>query len=163
MKSGEARFWIVYPLSITEFWLTVLQGTKSFPQRVLYKEILFLIFFFFFVWRGLSASLRAKKKEGLIFGIKIKHLSSYISHILFADVCFILSKVITSEIDVIIGCLKKFKETSRQIINQEKSEVFFSSRTLDSLGRWSKMLLESINLNIWGTIWGFPPLLVRIR
>lgn len=69
------------------------------------------------------------KRVGLILGIKIHAKSPAISHLLFVDDYHIFFKVNIVKIKAIKDSLNEFSEASGQVINHEKSELFFSFNT----------------------------------
>lgn len=104
---------------------------KFIPERVIRQEDPISPFLFLLCSEGLLASLKERERErvGHILGIRIRARGHVITHLLFADDCYIFSKVKMSEIKVIQECLKEFSKASSQVINHEKSELYFSSNT----------------------------------
>lgn len=93
------------------------------------KEIQYPIFLFHICIGGLSASLIAIERQGIMFGIKIKRTTPPIFHLLLADDCYTLYRVEMKEIQYIIDCLTDSNEASGKTINHEKLEIFFSYKT----------------------------------
>lgn len=67
--------------------------------------------------------------EGNIEGIKIKRNSPSISHLLYADDCYIFTETKIKYVKQIRKFLEDFSKTSRQTTNYEKLEIIFSKYT----------------------------------
>lgn len=85
-------------------------------------------------------SLHEKEMSGHISSIKVRVRSLVITHLLFADDCYIFSRVKMDDIKVIQECLCDFSKASGQVINQEKSELYYSSNT----PRHSKRVVQGV-------------------
>lgn len=79
--------------------------------------------------KGLSAKLRKLENENKIEWIKIKRTSPVITHLLFADNCYIFTKIRNKDTKNIKHFLKEFSKALGYIINYEKSEIIFSKNT----------------------------------
>lgn len=62
----------------------------------------------------------------MLGGIKVARGAPVVSHMLFANDSYIFCKASTEEAATVMQMLKTFEETSGQIINHQKSSVFFS-------------------------------------
>lgn len=82
---------------------------------------------------GLSALLRDSENRKLLKGIKVDHSAPSISHIFFADDAYIFCKASTESVDHILQISSVFEKASGQQINEDKSSVFFSKNTPNSL------------------------------
>lgn len=129
--SQKWRSWIREYISSVKYRVLVngSLGKEIIPFRGLRQGDPLSHFLFFLCVEGLSASLINLERTHKISGIKINRSSPIISHLLFADDCYIFSKVIPKEIEEINSCLLKFSEASGQTINNDKSEVIFSQNT----------------------------------
>lgn len=104
-------------------------GDQIIPTRGIRQGDPLSPYLFLLCAEGLSASLVNREREGLISGIKIIIKSSTITHLLFADDCYIFSRVKMNEINLIKECLQEFSCASGQVINHDKSELVFNSNT----------------------------------
>lgn len=114
--------------------------------------------FFLFVLctEGLLASLVEKERVGLISGIKVRAKNPPITHLLFADDCYIFYKVKMSEIKAIMDCLQEFSGASGQIINHEKLALYFSSNTPRQFKSLVQVVLSMKHSQTLGNYIGLP-------
>lgn len=126
------RNWIVSYMSYVSYRVLVngSLGPPIIPSHGLKQGDPISSFLFLLCSECLSASLVAKERLGAISGIKIKPSNLPISHLMFADDCYNFSKVNMNEIGAIIETLSKFSLSSGQIINHNKSDLYFSPNTL---------------------------------
>jgi len=78
---------------------------------------------------GLSALIRKAEGQGLIHGVKIYNNAPIISHLLFADDCFLFFKGSTAEANIMKNILATYEAASGQAINLQKFEIFCSRNT----------------------------------
>jgi len=78
---------------------------------------------------GLSALIKKAEGQGIIHGVKICNNAPIISHLLFADDCFLFFKGSADEANVMKGILATYEAASGQAINLQKSEIFCSRNT----------------------------------
>ncbi|GAU25274.1 hypothetical protein TSUD_17870 [Trifolium subterraneum] len=83
-------------------------------------------YLFILVTEGLSTLIKHYVDCGDIHGVKICRGAPPMSHILFADDCFLFCRSNLDETRILMNILKTYEEASRQEINMSKSEVFFS-------------------------------------
>lgn len=81
--------------------------------------------------------------------IKLSRHSPSISHLLFADDCYIFSRVVPKEIEEIQGCLQKFSEALGQTSNHEKFEINFSHNTPHQFWSVASGILKITSLISW--------------
>ncbi|XP_026440547.1 uncharacterized protein LOC113339503 [Papaver somniferum] len=84
---------------------------------------------FLFCMEALSRNLLHAEDLGIITGLKICKAAPLISDLLFADDCMIFCKANLTEAQNIMKILQIFGSTSGQLINFNKSKVFFSKNT----------------------------------
>jgi len=65
----------------------------------------------------------------MIHGIKVCRGAPLLTHLLFADDCFLFCRANISEYNRLKNILQKYEEVSGQTINMQKSEIFFSMNT----------------------------------
>lgn len=78
---------------------------------------------------GLSAMLRRHEEVGLIHGCVIARGAPSISHLLFADDCYLFFKATEAEATTVKNLSGRYERVSRQAINYIKSNVCFSPNT----------------------------------
>lgn len=78
---------------------------------------------------GLSAIIRINEEDGLLHGCRIAKGAPVISHLLFADDCYLFFRATGSEANVMKRILDRYAEVSGQIINYNKSAITFSPNT----------------------------------
>lgn len=78
---------------------------------------------------GLSVIIRRNKEVGLIHGCTIARGAPPISHLLFADDCYLFFKATESEATVMMNILTRYEHISGQSINYNKSAITFSPNT----------------------------------
>jgi hypothetical protein len=83
---------------------------------------------------GLSALIRQAENRGELHGIKICRKAPIISHLLFADDCFLFFKATSNEASVLKNILSVYEAASGQAINLQKSE-FYCSRNVPAEAR----------------------------
>jgi hypothetical protein len=75
---------------------------------------------------GLSSLIRHVEVKGDIHRVKICKNALIISHLFFADDCFLFFRVAENEVIVIKNILSTYEVASGQSINLQKSEIFCS-------------------------------------
>lgn len=78
---------------------------------------------------GLSSMLRRNEDAGLIHGVSIARGAPRISHMLFADDCYLFFRASGIKANVIKNVLRRYENISGQAINFNKSSVMFSPNT----------------------------------
>jgi hypothetical protein len=83
-------------------------------------------YLFILVTEGLSTLIKHAVARGDLHGVKICRGAPLVSHLLFADDCFLFCRSSLAEANHLMTILKTYEEASGQEINMSKSEVFFS-------------------------------------
>jgi hypothetical protein len=83
-------------------------------------------YLFILVTEGLTTLIKNVVARGDLHRVKICRGAPMVSHLLFADDCFLFCRSNLSEIRKLMEILKTYEDASRQEINLSKSEVFFS-------------------------------------
>jgi hypothetical protein len=78
---------------------------------------------------GLSALLKRAEARGDIHGVKVCRGAPLLTHLLFADDCFLFCRANIREITKIKEILQTYEAASGQAINFQKSEILFSKNT----------------------------------
>ncbi|GMI64491.1 hypothetical protein HRI_000118400 [Hibiscus trionum] len=84
-------------------------------------------FLFVICGEGLSALLRKGTQEGKIRGLRITRSAPLVSHLLFADDSYIFGEATATGASNLKDILHIYSRCSGQLINFDKSSVFFSS------------------------------------
>lgn len=93
---------------------------------------------------GLSSIIRRNEDMGLIHGCTIARGAPTISHLLFADDCYLFFRATKTEADVVKRILRRYENISGQKINYAKSSITFSSNTSDGC---RKEVCEHLEVN----------------
>ena len=83
-------------------------------------------YLFIFVVEGLLTLIHKAVNRGDIHGIQVCRGAPVVSHLLFANDCFLFCRANVVEAQCLLTILKTYEATSGQEINLSKSEVFFS-------------------------------------
>lgn len=78
---------------------------------------------------GLSSILRRQEEVGLIHGVSIARGAPQISHLLFADDCYMFFRASKTEAHMLKAVLSRYEKLSGQAINFAKSSVLYSPNT----------------------------------
>jgi hypothetical protein len=81
---------------------------------------------FILVTEGFTALIKIYIASGDLHGIQICRGEPVVSHLLFADDCFLFCRSTIVETNHLMKILKTYEEATSQEINMTKSEVFFS-------------------------------------
>nr|XP_027095950.1 uncharacterized protein LOC113715848 [Coffea arabica] len=102
--------------------------TKGFvtPERGVRQGDLLSPYLFLICSEGFSNLLRKAEERKDITGLRISRQGPIISHLFFADDSLIFCKANMKQASEIMKILKIYEETSGQLINLDKSSVFFS-------------------------------------
>jgi len=82
---------------------------------------------------GLSALIRNAVNRGVLQGVRICHAAPRVSHLLFADDCFLFFQAEESQTIVMKHILTQYEEASGQAISLAKSEIFYSRNVQEPL------------------------------
>lgn len=91
---------------------------------------------------GLSTLIKKEERLGNLHGAKICRGAPIISHLLFADDCFLFFQANVTEATTIQNILEVYAQASGQHINMQKSEIFFSRNVLDDVKHNISQLLD---------------------
>lgn len=104
--------------------------TRGIRQGDLISPYLFLV-----CAKALSALLKTFGLVHLSRGVRVGVHAPWISHLLFADDCIIFSKASQRGAERLRGILEIYNRGSGQLVNREKSAVFFSTNNTDEMKR----------------------------
>jgi hypothetical protein len=97
-----------------------------FPGRGLRQGDPLSPYLFILVTEGLTTLIKKSVAKGDLHGVQICRGAPVVSHLLFADDCFIFCRSTIAETNHLMSLLKTYEEATGQEINLTKSEVFFS-------------------------------------
>lgn len=83
-------------------------------------------YLFILIAEGLSRIIQNKVEEGTISGIQASRGCPKVSHLLFTNDTILFCKAADSEARSVMDILHLYKTASGQVVNENKSEVFFS-------------------------------------
>lgn len=99
------------------------------PQRGVRQGDPISPYLYIFCAEGLTAILRRYEDNGLTHECKIARGAPSVSHLLFADDCYLFFRATQVEAGIIKDTLNKYERVSGQAVNYGKSSVVFSRNT----------------------------------
>ncbi|XP_060969965.1 uncharacterized protein LOC115713751 [Cannabis sativa] len=116
---------------------------RLFREEVFDKVILSPLMFLLCV-EGFSSLIRRFEARGVLHGCRVCNGAPIISHMLFADDCYIYCKAIDREARSVLLLLQLFEQASGQCINYSKSTILFSLTTTSATRQEMCNLLRMI-------------------
>lgn len=101
------------------------------PTRGLRQGDLISPYIYILCVEGLSSIIRRNETAGLIHGCTIVRGAPTISHLLFADDCYLFFRAVKMEANVMKRILNRYEDISGQVVNFNKSTVVFSPNTTE--------------------------------
>ena len=98
-----------------------------------------------------------------MLGLKIKSKCPPISHLLFADDSILFSKALTQYCENIIEVLNTYIHISGQVVNLNKSSVFFSNNTPQAIREQLAELLQVPHIGTQDKYLGLPAMVQRSK
>ncbi|KAH9778582.1 reverse transcriptase domain-containing protein [Citrus sinensis] len=111
--------------------------------------------------KGLSSLIQNREKAGLIHGVKVARSAPTVSHLFFADDCFLLFKATHNEARIMKSLLAIYGVASGQHVNYHKSVVSFSANMDEISIRQVCGILEVSATCNHGSYLGLPSLIGR--
>lgn len=111
----------------------------------------------------LSALIHKYERAGLIQGVKVAGGTPIVSHLFFANNCFLFFKASQSEAQLIKHILAASGQGSRQLVNFNKSSISFSSNVHKVVKRKICSILEVNGVVNHGIYLGLPFLIGRSK
>ena len=102
------------------------------PKRGLRQGDPLSPYLFILCAEGLSSLLKKAESRGDIHGVKVCRGAPLVTHLLFADDCFLFCRANMREVTKIKEILQVYEAVSGQAINFQKSEIFFSKNTSEA-------------------------------
>jgi hypothetical protein len=120
--------WIMMCMETTNYSILVNNNVAGpiTPSRGLRQGDPLSPYLYIICAEGLSALLRQAEARGDIHGIKICRNAPIVSHLLFADDCFLFFRANIVEAEVMKNILSTYEAASGQAINFQKFEIFCS-------------------------------------
>ncbi|KAA3486342.1 reverse transcriptase [Gossypium australe] len=134
IRMGFANGWIetIMECTTSVSYAVVINGFKGenfWPSRGLRQGDPLSPLLFLMCGERLSSLMRLAMSEGILKGVKASRSGPKISHLLFADDCILFSEASSRGANALKEILRKYRSSSRQCVNFDKSIVFFSKNT----------------------------------
>ena len=107
---------------------------------------------------GLQGLLHKAKSDGAIRGVSICRDGPHVSHLFFADDSVLFCQAKQTECQVILDILATYERGSRQKINKEKTNLFFSTNTSPEVQESIQQLLGVPSIRNFEKYLGLPAL-----
>ncbi|GAU32101.1 hypothetical protein TSUD_358070 [Trifolium subterraneum] len=120
-------------------------------------------YLFILVAEGLTSLINKAVAQGDLHGVKICRGAPMVSHLLFADDCFLFCRANLSESRKLMEVLKVYEDVSGQEINLSKSEVFFSRNISQAAQEDLSRVMGVRHVLGTGTYLGLPSLVGRSK
>ena len=133
------------------------------PGRGLRQGDLLSPYLFITCAEGLSSLIRNAEESGTISGTSICRGAPSVSHLLFADDCFLFFKAEESQAHVMKNILNVYEAASGQAISLPKSEIFYSRNVTDDLKNNITNILAVRAVLGTGKYLGMPSMIGRDR
>ncbi|XP_027086455.2 uncharacterized protein [Coffea arabica] len=120
--------WILECITSVSYSVNVNGEKRGFikPARGLRQGDPLSPYLFLICAEGFSALLRRANRQGRMSGMKIANAAPSLSHLFFADDSLIFCKAKVGEAVQLMQVLEEYGRASGQLINKEKSSIFFS-------------------------------------
>ncbi|XP_031091127.1 uncharacterized protein LOC115996126 [Ipomoea triloba] len=120
-------------------------------------------YLFIIIAEGLSAMIKNAENNGLLHGIQVARGAPKISHLLFADNSFLFCKATIPEIHTLKTILDDYANASGQLINFNKSSIFFSPNVCNILKTSICSILQVEGVGNSSSYLGLPSLIGRSK
>ena len=131
-KMGFPEIWIERVMScVSTPTFSVCINGKSYgsikPSRGLQQGDPLSPYLFLLCAEGFSSLLARAEAENRLHGVAICRSAPKVSHLLFADDSLLFCRATQDEVKEVMDILQLYAKASGQLINLEKSSIFFSS------------------------------------
>uniref|UniRef100_A0A803PVR0 Reverse transcriptase domain-containing protein n=1 Tax=Cannabis sativa TaxID=3483 RepID=A0A803PVR0_CANSA len=110
---------------------------------------------------GFSSLIRHFEHTGRIKGCRVANGAPVISHMLFADDSYLYCRANSREASNVISLLQVFEQASGQVVNFDKSSLFFSNNTLPATRHLISQIMGIKKADESSTYLGLPCLIGR--
>ncbi|XP_024042043.1 uncharacterized protein LOC112099165 [Citrus clementina] len=152
-------------LCVSTVWYHVIRDGKEIgpivPSRRLRQGDPLSLYLFILCAEGLCALIRKNERAGLLHGVKVARGAPVVSHLFFADDCFLFFKATNSEAHVIKRILEVYGQGSGQMVNFSKSSISFSSNVKEDVNEQLCHILEVNTTANHGTYLSLPSFIGR--
>ncbi|KAF7123782.1 hypothetical protein RHSIM_Rhsim12G0128200 [Rhododendron simsii] len=150
-KFGFADQWIRWVMACvtTISFATVINGEKGdlfSPSRGIRQGCSLSPFLFILCAEGFHYLLQTVVSDGALHGVKIGQHCPAISHLFFADDSVLFWEATASGCHAIDEVLRKYEAASGQMVNRDKSSLFFSPNTPNNVKEGKEVLIKSVLL-----------------
>ena len=118
---------------------------------------------FLFCAKGLNALLRNAATKGDMHGFSICRSGPKLTHLFFADDCLIFFRSTLEEYNKIQELLAYYEVASGQVINKEKTTLYFSRNTDKGTQEAIKVALNVLAIRHYEKYLGLPSFVGRNR
>jgi len=112
-------------------------------------------YLFILVVEGLSTLIHKAVNRGDIHGIQVSPSAPVVSHLLFANECFLFCRANVVEAQRLLTILKTFEAASGQEINLSKSEVFLCRNMSGAAQEDFSHIIGVQHVMVLETIWDY--------
>ncbi|XP_050249301.1 uncharacterized protein LOC126696657 [Quercus robur] len=168
LKTGFSDTWVALIMEcITTVSYSILVNGEPngviVPSRGLRQGDPLSPYLFLFCAEGLNALLRNAADEGVINGFSLCRNGSKLTHMFFADDCLIFCRSTLEECNKIQELFTIYETASGQMINKEKTNLFFSKNTDEATQEAPKVALSVSVIKHYEKYLGLPSFVGRDR
>ncbi|KAH9786028.1 reverse transcriptase domain-containing protein [Citrus sinensis] len=132
LKLGFAARWVeLILLCVSTVTYKVIQDNKEVgpiaPSRGLRQGDPLSPYLFIICAEGLSSLLRKQERAGLMHGVRVARGAPIVTHLFFADDCFLFFHANEQEARIIKQSLASYGAASGQVVNYNKSSISYSA------------------------------------
>ena len=121
------------------------------------------LYLFLLCAEGFSSLLAKAEAKNRLHGVSICRRAPRISHLLFVDNSLLFCRATQKEVQAIVDILQLYATASGQLINFEKSSIYFSSNTDGGQRNWIKTRLNVKEVDQFETYLGLLTLIGRSK
>ena len=118
-------------------------------------------YLFLFCAEDLNALLRKAVDDRYIHGFSISRRGPKLTHLFFADDCLLFCRSTLTECDKIKELLAMYEAALGQMVNQDKTTLFFSRNTDEATQETIKMSLGLLAIQHYEKYFGLPSFIGR--
>ncbi|XP_042952198.1 uncharacterized protein LOC122289281 [Carya illinoinensis] len=138
-------------------------GETFTPTRGLRQGDPLSPYLFIMCAEGLTSLLQIAERDGSIQGVSASKRGLKINHLLFADDCVIFSRAKMEEWTRIMYLLAIYERASGQVLNKQKTSLFFSSNTKEETKAFILQGAAGISCDDYNKYLGLPTLVGRTK